>query len=106
MFLNIIYRPVCISVSRGSAVGIATGYGLDERGVKVRVPVGSELSLLHIVQTGFEANPASYPMGTEGFSPGVKRQGREADHSPPASAEFKRMWIYHPFSHTSSWRSA
>jgi hypothetical protein len=28
------------------------------------------------------------------FSPGVKRQGREADDSPPASAEIKKMWIY------------
>jgi hypothetical protein len=28
------------------------------------------------------------------LSPGVKRQGREADHSPPASAEIKKMWIY------------
>jgi hypothetical protein len=27
-------------------------------------------------------------------SPGVKRQGREADHSPPASAEVKKIWIY------------
>jgi hypothetical protein len=25
------------------------------------------------------------------FSPGVKRPGREADHSPPASAEVKKM---------------
>jgi hypothetical protein len=33
--------------------------------------------------------------------PGVKQQGREADHSPPASAEVKKMWIYTP-----SWRSA
>jgi hypothetical protein len=29
------------SVSRDSAVGIVTGYGLDDRGVGVRVPVGS-----------------------------------------------------------------
>jgi hypothetical protein len=28
------------------------------------------------------------------LSPGVKRQGREADHSPPPSAEVKKMWIY------------
>jgi hypothetical protein len=28
-------------VSRDSAVGIATGYGLDDRGDGVRVPVGS-----------------------------------------------------------------
>jgi hypothetical protein len=26
--------------------------------------------------------------------PGVKRQGREADHSPLTSAEVKKMWIY------------
>jgi hypothetical protein len=26
--------------------------------------------------------------------PGVKRQGRDADHSPPVSAEVKKMWIY------------
>jgi hypothetical protein len=26
--------------------------------------------------------------------PGVKRPGREADHSPPTSAEVKKMWIY------------
>jgi hypothetical protein len=25
---------------------------------------------------------------------GVKRPGREADHSPPASAEVKKMWFY------------
>jgi hypothetical protein len=30
-------------VSLDSAVGIATGYGLDERGVGVRVPVGSRI---------------------------------------------------------------
>jgi hypothetical protein len=33
-------------------------------------------------------------MGTGGSFPGVKRPGREADHSPPASAEVKRMLIY------------
>jgi hypothetical protein len=31
--------------------------------------------------------PPSFP------SPGVKRPEREADHSPPASAEVKKMWI-------------
>jgi hypothetical protein len=37
----------------------------------------------------------SYPMGTEGSFPGGKAShGREADHSPPASAEVKKMWIY------------
>jgi hypothetical protein len=30
----------------------------------------------------------------EALSPGVKRPGREADHSPPTSAEVKKTWIY------------
>jgi hypothetical protein len=25
---------------------------------------------------------------------GVKRPGRETDHSPPASSEIKKMWVY------------
>jgi hypothetical protein len=33
-------------------------------------------------------------MGTGGFSPEVKRPRREADNSPPASAEFKEIWLY------------
>jgi hypothetical protein len=28
------------------------------------------------------------------FSPGEKRQRLEADHSPPTSAEVKKVWIY------------
>jgi hypothetical protein len=40
------------------------------------------------------AHPASYAMGTGGSFPGEKRQEREADHSPPTSAEAKKMWIY------------
>jgi hypothetical protein len=33
-------------------------------------------------------------MGTGDLSPEVKRPGLEADHSPPTSAEVKKMWIY------------
>jgi hypothetical protein len=36
-------------------------------------------------------------MGTGESFPGVKRQGREADHSPPTSAEIKKMWMYTSF---------
>jgi hypothetical protein len=55
---------------------------------------GQEFSLLHVVQTGSGVNPPSYPMGTGALSSEVKRLGREADHSPPASAEVKKTWIY------------
>jgi hypothetical protein len=37
--------------------------------------------------------------GTKQNPPGVKRPGREADHSPPTSAEVKKMWIYNPLPH-------
>jgi hypothetical protein len=51
--------------------------------------------------TPAEAHPASYPMGTGGTSLGVKRPGREAEHSPPPTAEVKKTTT----PHTSPWRS-
>jgi hypothetical protein len=53
-----------------------------------------EFSLLHSVQTGSGAHPASYPIGKGALSPEVNRQGREADRSPPTSADFKKTWVY------------
>jgi hypothetical protein len=56
----------------------------------VRVSTGAgNFSLHYRVQTGSGAHPASYPMDTRGSFPGVKRLGREADHSTPSSAEVK-----------------
>jgi hypothetical protein len=55
---------------------------------------GTKCLLLHIVQTGSGVHPISYKMGTGGSFPGVKRQGREADHSPPTNVEVNKMWIY------------
>jgi hypothetical protein len=58
----------------GRLSGIALGYGLDNRGV--RVPAGAgNFSLYHRVQTGSGAHPASYPMGTRGSFPGGKAAG-------------------------------
>jgi hypothetical protein len=54
-----------------SLVRIATAYGLDDRRVGVRVPVGSRIFLLHIVQTGSGAHPASYPVSTGGKAAGA-----------------------------------
>jgi hypothetical protein len=43
----------------------------------------------------------------ESLSLGVKRLGREADHSPPSSAEVKeRVELYLRFPNTPSWRGA
>jgi hypothetical protein len=78
--------------SRDSSVGIAAGYGLDNPQFESKW--GQEFSLLHVVQTGSGAHPASHPMSTSYLSPGVKRSRREADHSPPGSAKVKKMWFY------------
>jgi hypothetical protein len=81
-------------VSRDSAVGVATGYWLDDRGVEVRVLAGSRIFSSLRRPHRLWGPPTSYPMSTEGSSPGVKRPGREADHSPPTNAEIKKMWLY------------
>jgi hypothetical protein len=41
------------------------------------------------VYFGSGPHPASYPVGSRGSFRGVKRPGREADHSLPSSAEVK-----------------
>jgi hypothetical protein len=59
--------------SRDSSVGIALGYGLDDRGSRVRFPAGAgNFSLHHRVQKGSGAHPASYPVGIRGSFPGGK----------------------------------
>jgi hypothetical protein len=69
----------------GSVVGIATGYGVDDSGVEVRIPVGSRMF--------------SYPCPPDRLwdSPNllsIGYRGREADYSPPTSAEVKKTWVY------------
>jgi hypothetical protein len=58
--------------------------------IGVRFPAGAgNFFLRHNFQTGSGVHPASYPTDTGDFSLGVKRLGREADHSPPPSADVK-----------------
>jgi hypothetical protein len=66
-------------------------YGLDDRAIEVRSPTGAEdFSFSPCVQTGSGSHPASCPMCTGGPFPwGKARPGRDADHSPPSSAEVK-----------------
>jgi hypothetical protein len=77
-----------------SAVGIATGYGLDYREVGVLVPVGSRIFTSLYRLERLWGPPSLLFNGYWGSFPGVKRPRREPDHSPPASAEIKKTWIY------------
>jgi hypothetical protein len=59
--------------SRDSSVGIALGYGLDDRGSRVRFPAGAgNFSIHHRVQNGSGAHSTSYPMGNMGSFLGDK----------------------------------
>jgi hypothetical protein len=79
-------------VKKGSAVAQAVSdYGLNDRVIEVRSPTGAEDFLSSpCVQTGSEAHPASYPMGTGVLSPGVKRgRGVTLTTHPQLVAEVK-----------------
>jgi hypothetical protein len=93
-FHCILLFKLYIFVSRVSSVGIVTAYGLDDGGV--RVPVGVKNFFLTSPHHPDQLNGPSIhlPSGYKGhFYPGVKRQEREADHSPATSAEVKKTWI-------------
>jgi hypothetical protein len=51
-------------------------------------------SLFHCVQTGSGAHPTSYPVSIGALHLEVKWPGREANRSPPSSAEDKNAWSY------------
>jgi hypothetical protein len=97
--------------SRDSSVGIATGYGLDDRG---SIP-GSERFFSTQQRPDRIWGPPSLPSnGCQGSNkdsfPGGGGRGvkREADHSPPSSARVKKDKdvAIPPLPHMSSWHSA
>jgi hypothetical protein len=70
-YIKYIHKNMYISKSRDSSVGITLGYGLEDRGSRVRFSAGAGNFSLHPrVQNGSGAHPAAYPMGTTGSFPG------------------------------------
>jgi hypothetical protein len=87
-------------LSRDRSVGTPTGWMAG-----VPLPVGVRFLFSPQRPDCSWAHLAS-PMGTGAFSPGVKRPGREANHSPPSSAEVKYCGTAPPLPNTSSCRGA
>jgi hypothetical protein len=90
-FILPLYKIYSLQIrNRVSAVGIETGYGLENRGVGVRVPVGSRI---FSTSSRLALRPTQPPIQwvTGALSQGVKRLAREADHSPPASARSRKL---------------
>jgi hypothetical protein len=74
------------------------GYGLASRG---SIPCRSIATspILGLTQPPTRCLPATLSLG-------IKQSGREADDSPPRSAEVKNDRAIPPLPHTSSWRGA
>jgi hypothetical protein len=93
-----IFTPYNLKIwSRDSAVGIGTGYGLDDRGVDVLSPGWVKIYLLSAatrLALGSIQPPIQWVLGVN--SSGVKPLEREADHSAPTNAEVKKIWSYTP----------
>jgi hypothetical protein len=104
---QVVFEKLTVAQSWDSAVGIATGYGLDGQGIGARVPVGARFSPLTVVQTSCRAHPGSYRMGTVASFPGDKTTGdmKLTFHLQLAPSSRIRGSI-HPLPHMSSMRSA
>jgi hypothetical protein len=78
-------------LSASSTVGIATAYGLDDRGVGVWVPVGPRIFAFPYRPDRLWDPPSLLSNEYRRLFPrGVKQQACEADHSPPTGIEVKK----------------
>jgi hypothetical protein len=95
--------PLFFLRSRDSSVGIATGYGLDGW---VSIPSRGNIFPFSTVSRQ-DLGPTQPPIQWVAMDifPGVKRPGREADHSPPRSAEVKNGGTIPPLLRMSLWHS-
>jgi hypothetical protein len=86
--------------SRDSSVGIALGYGMDDRGSRVRFPARTgNFSLHHAFRTALGPTQPPIQWVPGSLSLEVKRPGREADHSPLSSAKVKEcveLYLHSP----------
>jgi hypothetical protein len=92
--------------SRESSVDTALGYGLDDRGFESRQRLGIFLFTTES-RTALGPIQPHILCAPRALSLGVKRLGREADHSPPSNAEVKEcveLYLHSP--NTSSWHAA
>jgi hypothetical protein len=86
-------RSSLLPGSRSSSGGVATRQQAALSGD--RVPVGfRDFCFLQNFQTGSEGTPSLLCKGTDVPCLGVKRLGREFNHSPPSSADVKNEWRY------------
>jgi hypothetical protein len=98
LVVTYIYR----SRSWGSSIGIAAGWGLDDRKVGARVPAGSRFLICPQRPDRLLGPPSGY----QGLFPrGQSGRGSKPTTHPQPVPRTRRRWSIHPPPHTHSWRS-
>jgi hypothetical protein len=95
-------RAFTLLLKHELSVSIATR--LRDRRLGFDFRNGQRFLLSPLRSDRFRGQPRPCPMGISGYSLGVKRSGREADHSPPSNTEVMNAWSYTPLLHTCSRR--
>jgi hypothetical protein len=92
-----------VNMNRTKDRGVGSVYRrATSRTALVRFPAEQNFTLLHSVQTGSEAHPASYTMGIRGNFPWGKAAGDEADLNLVPRSEMVELYLHSPMS---SWHS-
>jgi hypothetical protein len=93
-----IYEKYCLQ-SWVNLVGIGTGYGLDDQGIGVGVPVVSMIFTPSIVQTGSGVHTTSNPMVLAVLSRGESGRGVKLTTHLQLVSRSRKYGAIHPLPH-------
>jgi hypothetical protein len=101
--MQVITSDVPTIKGRDSSVGVAKSYGLEARG---SIPGKGRMFFSTASRRALGHTQPLIQCVADDVSPGIKQQRREADHSPPSSAEVKNGGAVPSLPLTSSWCNA
>jgi hypothetical protein len=101
------YICTCISKSQDRAVSIATGYGLDDQGVRIRVLVWARIFTSPCHPDRLWGPPSLLSNGYHGlFTRGLSGRGVKLTTHLQLMPRSRKRGFIHPLPHMSSWHSA